>query len=94
MVVPLANGTQRHLPLWLGPMDPAQRQRWEASGHVVHTVSALQPWGGLAELFREQERGRRLVVQLADGDPQGVQRQWWQRVYPQLCWDSTASSLR
>ncbi|MEB3235129.1 MAG: tetratricopeptide repeat protein [Cyanobacteriota bacterium] len=85
--MPLANGTARRLPLWLGPMAPEQRQHWQASGHELVAVDDLSPWGGLAEQFRAQERGRRLLVHLAAGDADGRQRRWWQRVYPQLCWD-------
>ena len=85
-LIPLANSPSRSLPLWLGPLNPQERQTFEATGHQLMTVPALEPWGGLAELFRAQEQGLRLLVQLEGGDPEGIQRQRWQQVYPQLVW--------
>jgi predicted O-linked N-acetylglucosamine transferase (SPINDLY family) len=87
--VPLANGTARHLPLWLGALPAEQRQHWQARGHRVVEVNELNPWGELASLFCAQEQGQPVLVHLPRGDADGRQRRWWRRVYPQLCWDET-----
>ena len=84
--IPVANSVHRRLPLWVGPLEPQQRQTLEAEGNQLIAVPTLEPWGGLAELFCAQEQGRRLLVHLEGGDPEGIQRQRWQRVYPQLVW--------
>jgi len=93
-LIPLANSPSRRLPLWLGPLEPQQRQALESEGHELMALPALEPWGGLAELFHAQEQGRRVLVQLEGGDPEGIQRQLWQQVYPQLVWQLMETASR
>ena len=86
VITPTANSVHRRLPLWMGPMNIEQRRALEEQGNQLVAVEALEPWGGLAELFRAPEQGRQVVVELTAGDPDGQQLERWRRTYPQLIW--------
>lgn len=91
---PLKQALSRKLPLWLGAMPANEQQRLEQSGYTILPAAKLEPWGGLAEHFHAQQHGQRLVVQLRSGDPDGAQRQRWQRVFPQLVWEPVGTGQR
>ena len=83
----LNQGLARRLPLWLGPMDTSQLSAIEQQGQTLVTTERLEPWGGLAELFRAQEQANTVLVHVPSGDRSGEQRERWQRVFPQLVWE-------
>jgi len=84
-VSPITNSISKRLPLWLGPLPDAERQRWEAQGQRVVRVQNLRPWGKAVSLFAKEQPGK-VLVWLEKGASRQSQ-QWWKDTYPQLMWE-------
>ena len=84
-LTPISNSVSRRLPLWLGSLPDAERQRREAQGQRVIRLHKLQPWGEAVALFA-QEQTDDVLIWLETGASEENQR-WWKHTYPQLVWD-------
>ena len=83
--VPITNSVSKRLPLWLGSLPDAERQRREAQGQRVVPLQNLQPWGEAVTLFAKEQHGE-VLAWLENGASAESQR-WWQHTYPQLVWE-------
>ena len=52
---PVSNTVCKRLPLWLGSLPDAERQRREAQGERVVPLKNLEPWGEAVTLFAQQK---------------------------------------
>ena len=86
-LTPITNSVCKRLPLWLGSLPDAERQRREAQGQHVVRLQNLQPWGEAVHLFAGK-RHREVLAWLETGASAESQR-WWQHTYPQLVWEPT-----
>ena len=86
-LTPVTNSVSKRLPLWLGSLSDAERQRWEAQGQQVVRLQNLQPWGEAVHLFAGKRPGE-VLAWLETGASADSQR-WWQQTYPQLVWEPT-----
>ncbi len=84
-LTPVGNSVSKRLPLWLGSLPDAERQRLEAQGQRVVPLQNLQPWGEVVSLFAREQPGE-VLVWLETGASADSQR-WWQHTYPQLVWE-------
>ena len=85
-LTPVTNSISKRLPLWLGPLPDAERQRREAQGQQVVPLHNLQPWGETVTLFAQQ-RPDAVLAWLETGASEESQR-WWKHTYPQLVWET------
>ena len=85
-LIPVSNSVSRRLPLWLGPLPEAERDKREAEGQQVIPLQNLQPWGTAVSLF-SQERPNSVLAWLETG-ASAKSQQWWQHTYPQLVWET------
>ena len=85
LLTPITNSISKRLPLWLGSLPIAERQRREAQGQRVFPLQDLNPWGEAVTLFA-RERPDEVLAWLETGASAESQR-WWQHTYPQLVWD-------
>ena len=86
-LTPVTNSVCKRLPLWLGSLPDAERQRREAQGQRVVPLRNLQPWGEAVHLFARKRPGE-VLAWLETGASADSQR-WWQQTYPQLVWEPT-----
>jgi protein O-GlcNAc transferase len=84
-LTPVTNSVSKRLPLWLGSLPEAERQRREAQGQRVVPLQNLQPWGEAVSLFAGQGPGD-VLAWLETGASAESQR-WWRNIYPQLVWE-------
>jgi len=84
-LVPVSNSISQRLPLWLGPLQDAERDRREALGQRVVPLENLNPWGTAVSLF-SQEQPNSVLAWLETGASTESQH-WWQHTYPQLIWE-------
>ena len=84
-LTPVGNSVSKRLPLWLGSLPDAERQRREAEGQRVVALQSLQPWGKAVTLFARARPGK-VLAWLENGASAESQR-WWLHTYPQLVWE-------
>ena len=82
----MSNTVCKRLPLWLGSLPDAERQRREAQGERVVPLKNLEPWGEAVTLFAQQ-KPEKVLAWIENGVSLKSQH-WWQRIYPQLVWDT------
>jgi len=82
--VAVANSPALQVPLWLGPLDSGEREKWRRQGREVIRLDHLRTWGAPVALFHEQQRGK--VVGWLEQGINTSEKEWWLRVYPQLLW--------
>ena len=84
-LTPVTNSVSKRLPLWLGSLSDAERQREEAQGQRIVPLQNLRPWGEAVSLF-SRERPGDVLAWLESGASEESQS-WWQQTYPQLVWE-------
>ena len=84
-LTPMTNSVSKRLPLWLGYLPDAERQRRDAQGQRVVPLQNLQPWGEAVTLFA-REQPDEVLAWMENGTSAESQR-WWQHTYPQLVWE-------
>ena len=82
--IAVANSAALKVPLWLGPLNPREREKWARQGREVIRLDDLRPWGAPVSLFHEQRRGQ--VLGWLERGVSSAEKQRWQRIYPQLLW--------
>ena len=60
-LTPVTNSVCKRLPLWLGPLPDAERQRREAQGTRVVPLQNLQPWGRSSDPICKEQQGEVLA---------------------------------
>ena len=81
----MSNSISQRLPLWLGPLPDAERQKREAQGQQVVELQNLKPWGEAVLLFA-QKKPNHVLAWLEKG-ASTKEQDWWQKIYPQLLWE-------
>ena len=84
-LTPVTNSVSKRLPLWLGSLPDAERQRREAQGQRVVPLQNLQPWGEAVSLFAWGRPGE--VLAWLETGASADSQHWWQHTYPQLVWE-------
>ena len=85
-LTPVNNSICKRLPLWLGSLTDAERQRREARGQRVVPLQSLQPWGEAVALFAEEHPNK--VMAWVEAGASLESQRWWQHIYPQLVWET------
>ena len=83
---PITNSVAKRLPLWLGALPDAERQRRISQGQRVVALQNLQAWGEAVTLFANEQPGE-VLVWIENGASVESQR-WWKHTYPQLVWET------
>ena len=84
-LTPVANSVYKRMPIWLGALPDAERQRREAQGQRIVPLQSLDPWGKAVSLFAQAESNE--VLAWLEAGASEKSRRWWQHIYPQLVWD-------
>ena len=90
--IAVANSPALRVPLWLGPLSANKREDLQRQGREVIPLDGLRPWGKPVTLFHEQRRGK--VLGWLEQGIKSTERQWWQKVYPQLLWQEEGPLAR
>ena len=73
-LTPVRNSVSKRLPLWLGPIPGAERQRLENLGKRIIELKSLEPWGEAVTLFA---RAAQQSIGLARKGTSSKSRDWW-----------------